>query len=156
VAAEAVASFGGVKRRLELLGTVDGVEVYDDFAHHPTAIAATLEALRAHDSDRRLIALVEPRSNTMRLGEHRARLAEATAAADEVYWYQPQDMDWSLETIVQSSPVPAHLFEQLDDLASKVVANARAGDLIVIMSNGSFGGVHAKVLNRLAARQGND
>ena len=96
VAAEALARFKGVKRRLELLGDVGGIAVYDDFAHHPTAIETTLQGLRARAGSGRVIALIEPRSNTMRMGEHRARLAQSTAAADKVYWYQPEGMSWSL------------------------------------------------------------
>lgn len=156
VALEALSSFKGVRRRLELLGTVNGVAVYDDFAHHPSAIAATLEGLRARSGAGRVIALVEPRSNTMRMGQHREALAGATAMADEVYWYQPADMNWSLESVVKDSPVPAHLMRDLDELAAAVAAGADHADQVVIMSNGSFGGVHARVLAQLEARQGND
>ncbi len=149
VAAAALAEFRGVKRRLELLGSPGDVYVYDDFAHHPTAIATTLQGLRAHVGQGRVIALVEPRSNTMRMGGHRAQLAAATAAADAVYWFQPEGMDWSLEGVVESSPVPARLFSDVAELARTVAANARAGDRVVIMSNGSFGGVHQRVLREL-------
>ncbi|WP_277602420.1 UDP-N-acetylmuramate:L-alanyl-gamma-D-glutamyl-meso-diaminopimelate ligase [Parahaliea mediterranea] len=154
VAVEALAGFRGVKRRLELLGSPRGVYVYDDFAHHPTAIATTLEGLRAHVGQGRVIALIEPRSNTMRLGSHRERLAAATATADAVYWYQPPGMDWSLDGVVQASPAPARLFSDLDQLAAEVAAGASPGDRIVIMSNGSFGGVHRRVLRQLESAQG--
>ena len=150
-AAEALACFKGVKRRLELLGTVNGVAVYDDFAHHPTAIATTLQGLRAGQGEGRLIALVEPRSNTMRMGEHRAQLAAATSDADQVVWFQPEGMDWSLESVVAASPVPASLVTDIDELARQVAAGARPGDRIIIMSNGSFGGVHQKLLAQLEA-----
>ncbi|TXS96433.1 UDP-N-acetylmuramate:L-alanyl-gamma-D-glutamyl-meso-diaminopimelate ligase [Parahaliea maris] len=158
VAAAALAEFRGVKRRLELLGRPGGVYVYDDFAHHPTAIATTLEGLRAHvgekrAGDSRVIALVEPRSNTMRMGAHRDALAASTASADEVYWFQPAGMDWSLEGVVQASPVPAHLFEEVDSLVDAVAAQARPGDRIVIMSNGSFGGIHQRLLQQLEGEQ---
>ena len=149
VAAQALAAFGGVKRRLELLGTVRDIAVYDDFAHHPTAIATTLQCLRARAGKGRLIALVEPRSNTMRMGEHREQLASATADADLVYWFQPPGMDWSLDAVVAQSPVPAVLVDDIDELVRQVVAQAQPGDQIVIMSNGSFGGVHQNLLMQL-------
>ncbi len=153
-AAEALTQFRGVKRRLELLGTGNGVAVYDDFAHHPTAIASTLAGLRARAGAGRLLALVEPRSNTMRMGEHRAQLAVATTAADRVYWFQPEGMDWSLESVVAESPVPAELAADIDDLVARVVSDARPGDQVVIMSNGSFGGIHRKLLAALEASRG--
>lgn len=153
VAAAALAEFRGVKRRLELLGRPGGVYVYDDFAHHPTAIATTLEGLRAHVGKGRVIALVEPRSNTMRMGAHRSALASSTASADAVYWFQPRGMDWSLDGVVQASPVPAHLFDDVDTLAEAVAAQARSGDRIVIMSNGSFGGIHQRLLQQLESER---
>jgi len=149
-AATGLASFRGVKRRLELLGTVHEVTVYDDFAHHPTAIATTLQGLRARSSGGRVLALIEPRSNTMRMGLHRGELAASTALADAVYWYQPQGMDWSLQEVVEASPVPAYLHSDIDGLAARVSADARAGDQVVIMSNGGFGGVHGKLMGALA------
>lgn len=150
-AAQALAQFQGVKRRLELLGSPRDVSVYDDFAHHPTAIATTLQGLRARAGAGRLIALVEPRSNTMRMGEHREQLAAATAAADRVYWFQPDGMDWSLESVVARSAVPATVVSNVDELVSQVAGEARAGDQVVIMSNGGFGGIHQKLLARLQA-----
>jgi UDP-N-acetylmuramate: L-alanyl-gamma-D-glutamyl-meso-diaminopimelate ligase len=151
VAAQALGEFHGVKRRLELLGTPRDVAVYDDFAHHPTAIATTLQGLRARAGSGRLIALVEPRSNTMRMGEHREQLAAATAAADRVYWFQPAGMDWSLDSVVASSAVPATVVSDVDELVSQVASEARAGDQVVIMSNGGFGGIHQKLIARLQA-----
>ncbi len=151
VSAEALCAFRGVKRRLEHLGTVAGVSVYDDFAHHPTAIETTLQGMRAGHRGGRLLALVEPRSNTMRMGEHRGRLAQATAGADRVYWFQPGDMDWSLDDVVAASPVPAAVVSDIDELVTAVVAEARPGDSIVVMSNGGFGGIHAKLLAALEA-----
>jgi UDP-N-acetylmuramate: L-alanyl-gamma-D-glutamyl-meso-diaminopimelate ligase len=150
VAAQALAEFKGVKRRLELLGCVRNISVYDDFAHHPTAIEMTLQGLRARGSEGRLIAMIEPRSNTMRMGEHREKLAAATAAADEVFWFQPTGMDWSMESIIESSAVPATLCNEVDELVQQVAASARPGDQVVIMSNGSFSGVHQKLLAQLS------
>ncbi len=156
VAGAALAQFRGVKRRLELLGTAHGVAVYDDFAHHPTAIATTLQGLRARTGHGRLLALVEPRSNTMRMGEHRGQLAEATAAADRVYWFQPRGMDWSLESVVAASAVPAELAADIDALVERVAFEAQPGDQVVIMSNGGFGGIHGKLLARLEATDRGD
>jgi len=149
VAAEALARFRGVKRRLELLGTVADIRVYDDFAHHPTAIASTLEGIRAGNKGGRILTLIEPRSNTMRMGEHRKHLALATKAADRVFWFQPAGMDWSLERVISESPVTASLSDNVDTLAREVASLAQSGDTIVIMSNGSFGGIHQKLLTQL-------
>jgi UDP-N-acetylmuramate: L-alanyl-gamma-D-glutamyl-meso-diaminopimelate ligase len=154
IAAQALGDFSGVKRRLELLGTHAGVSLYDDFAHHPTAIATTLEGLRAKigrgdEASGRLIALIEPRSNTMRMGGHRSALAAATAMADQVFWFQPEGVDWSMESVVKDSPVPAELCSNLNDLIQKAASMARRGDQIVIMSNGGFGGIHQKLLAQL-------
>ncbi len=150
VAAAALADFGGVKRRLELLGRVREVAVYDDFAHHPTAIATTLQGLRARAGSGRLIALIEPRSNTMRMGEHRQQLAASTAAADLVYWFQPAGMNWSLDSVVQQSSSRAQLAGNIDELVKSVAAQVQPGDQVVIMSNGGFGGIHQKLLAELA------
>lgn len=149
VAAAALADFSGVKRRLELLGRVREVAVYDDFAHHPTAIATTLQGLRARAGSGRLIALIEPRSNTMRMGEHRQQLAASTAAADLVYWFQPPGMNWSLDSVVQHSSSRAQLADNIDELVQSVAAEVKPGDQVVIMSNGSFGGIHHKLLAEL-------
>jgi UDP-N-acetylmuramate: L-alanyl-gamma-D-glutamyl-meso-diaminopimelate ligase len=155
-AAAALAQFAGVRRRLELLGISREVAVYDDFAHHPTAIASTLQGLRARGGGGRVIALVEPRSNTMRMGEHRAQLATATSDADRVYWFQPQGLEWSLEQVVAQSAVPALLARDIDELVCQVASEAKPGDRVVIMSNGSFGGIHRKLLARLAGAGGDD
>ena len=149
LSAAALAEFQGVKRRLELLGTPGGVAVYDDFAHHPTAIATTLQGLRARAGEGRVIALIEPRSNTMRMGEHRGQLMAATAVADRIYWFQPAGMDWSLESVVAGSPVPATVADDIDELVLQVASDVRAGDQVVIMSNGGFGGIHQKLLAHL-------
>ncbi|MDG2271239.1 MAG: UDP-N-acetylmuramate:L-alanyl-gamma-D-glutamyl-meso-diaminopimelate ligase [Halioglobus sp.] len=149
VAVAALEEFQGVKRRLELLGRPGDVAIYDDFAHHPTAIASTLQGLRARAGSGRVIALVEPRSNTMRMGEYRQQLAAATSEADYVFWFQPVGMDWSLESMVAQSPVPATVVGDVDLLVEQVANEVVAGDQVVIMSNGGFGGIHQKLLNRL-------
>ena len=153
IAAAALPDFAGVKRRLELIGEVRGVRVYDDFAHHPTAIASTLQGLRARGGEGRLIVLIEPRSNTMRSGTHREQLATVTADADRVYWFQPPGMDWSLEGVVAASSVPASVASDVNALALDVAAAAEPGDQVVIMSNGGFGGIHEILPRTLASRK---
>ena len=153
VIAEGLARFKGVKRRLELLADVDGVRVYDDFAHHPTAIETTLEGMRKAVGEARIIVLLEPRSNTMRGGQHRATLPATVAAADQVFWYQPPGLDWDLADVVAASPVDAALATDIDSLAGDVAALSRPGDHIVIMSNGGFGGIHSRLVTELQRRQ---
>lgn len=154
-AIEALNSFGGVKRRMELLGEVAGVSVYDDFAHHPTAIETTLQGIRKRIGDAPLLAVIEPRSNTMRLGSHQAGLAASTAVADQVYWFQPEGLDWSLDNVVEASDVPAELCGKTDDIIGQLVANARSGSHVVIMSNGGFEGIHQRLLNALKQVEAN-
>jgi UDP-N-acetylmuramate: L-alanyl-gamma-D-glutamyl-meso-diaminopimelate ligase len=152
VVAEGLASFRGVKRRMEVLGEINGVTVYDDFAHHPTAIATTLQGLRARVREGRIVVLIEPRSNTMRMGEHRQALPQATAAADKVYWYQPAGLDWDIQAVVDDSKVAAELCTQTHDMVQRVVGDARPGDHVVIMSNGAFDGIHQLLLTTMQAR----
>ncbi|PCJ37883.1 MAG: UDP-N-acetylmuramate:L-alanyl-gamma-D-glutamyl-meso-diaminopimelate ligase [Moraxellaceae bacterium] len=147
---DALCRFEGVKRRMECLGTQAGVTVYDDFAHHPTAIATTLQGLRKQVGDARIIAIIEPRSNTMRMGVHQARLAESTTDASEVIWYQPEGLDWGLDAVVQAATIPTVLEQTIDNVIQRVVENRQEGDQVVIMSNGGFGGVHQKLLDALA------
>ena len=146
----ALAEFKGVKRRMQVRGTVREVTVYDDFAHHPTAITTTLAGLRAKVGHARIIALLEPRSNTMRMGSHKAQLAQALQAADAVYLYQPAGLDWNLAEVVAEIGEKAQLLTSIDALVSSVTQQAQAGDHILVMSNGSFGGIHDKLLAALA------
>lgn len=150
IATRALAEFRGVKRRMEFLGEHRGVTVYDDFAHHPTAIKTTLAGLRAKVGEQKIIALIEPRSNTMRMGIHKAQLAEATADADRVFWYQPPNIDWSLQDVVAQSPVPAEVVSDLDELVRKTVSAAEPGSQVITMSNGAFGGIHPRLMAVLA------
>lgn len=153
VSAEALACFRGVKRRLELRGEPRGIRVYDDFAHHPTAIATTLEGLRAWNQTGKLIAVIEPRSNTMRSGEHRDRLAQATRQADRVFWYQPPGLNWSLQSIVDESETSAEIHSDLVVLAKAVAGQVAPGDVVVVMSNGGFGGFHELLIQALGTSQ---
>lgn len=148
-ACEALNQFAGVKRRLELRGESRGVKVYDDFAHHPTAIAATLEGVRANIGGNRLIAVLEPRSNTMKMGVHQQTLAASLQQADQIILYQDAQLSWSLETIRQQLGQTVVLHQQVDDIVKQLAQQAQPGDHIVVMSNGSFGGIHQKILDAL-------
>ncbi|MFP8818332.1 UDP-N-acetylmuramate:L-alanyl-gamma-D-glutamyl-meso-diaminopimelate ligase [Acinetobacter johnsonii] len=150
-ACEALSNFGGVKRRMELLGTVRGVEVYDDFAHHPTAIDTTLEGARKRLGERKLWAIIEPRSNTMRMGSHKDGLAHSARLADEVIWYQPEGLDWDLQPVIAAAPNKAVVARTLNDIIHTIVSEAGDGDAVVIMSNGGFGGLHQKLISALNA-----
>ena len=148
-AIDALNQFEGVKRRMEHLGEVAGVNVYDDFAHHPTAIATTLEGLRNNVGDAKVFAIIEPRSNTMRMGSHRDKLAAACIDASEVFWFQPESADWNLQDVVKDSPVPAQVFRSVEDIISTLCGVAGTGDHVVIMSNGGFEGIHQRLLEAL-------
>lgn len=149
IAAEALNTFAGVKRRMELLADKNGIKVYDDFAHHPTAIKTTLAGLRAKVGSEKIIAIIEPRSNTMRMGVHKDALNQSITDADDVLWFQPEGSDWAMDSIVNSSPVPAKLFHTLDTLIDSALTLADGNTHIVIMSNGGFGGVHQKLIEKL-------
>ncbi len=151
-AVEALGAFGGVKRRLENRGTVDGVTVYDDIAHHPTAIAATLEALRARVGGARVGAGLGPRANTMKRGVHRDALAGALAAADETWLFAPANLGWDPATALSALGPRAHVAATVDALAAALLARLRPGDQVLVMSNGGFGGLHEKLLAGLRAR----
>ena len=150
VAARALENFSGVKRRLELRGTPGGIAIFDDFAHHPTAIAMTLEAMRDRIGvgSGRLLAVIEPRSATMKEGHHGVALAAATAAADEVFWYEPPGLSWPLAALV-AGQTGQSVWQHIDTLVDAVAVTARAGDAVVVMSNGGFGGIHEKLLQCL-------
>jgi UDP-N-acetylmuramate: L-alanyl-gamma-D-glutamyl-meso-diaminopimelate ligase len=151
VACAALSNFGGVKRRMELLGTVRGIDVYDDFAHHPTAIETTLDGIRKKIGARRLWAIIEPRSNTMRMGNFKSQLADSARVADQVIWYQPEGLDWDLQPVVAAATNAAQVANDLDSIVQRIKTEAKDGDVVVIMSNGGFGGLHDKVLAALAA-----
>ena len=150
-AAAALGSFRGVRRRMELRGDIRGIRVYDDFAHHPTAIRLTLEGLRGEVGDARIIAVLEPRSNTMRMGIHRDTLGPALAAADAAYLFRPPSVQWEIEALASQARPPTRLFASLDELRDCLVSELRPGDHVVIMSNGGFGGLHARLLTALEA-----
>jgi UDP-N-acetylmuramate: L-alanyl-gamma-D-glutamyl-meso-diaminopimelate ligase len=145
----ALSQFRGVKRRMEQRATVNGVAIYDDFAHHPTAIATTLAGLRHRVGAARIIALLEPRSNTMRMGVHREQLAPSLAAADAVFLYNPPDLQWDLSAVAAAVGAKARLAKTIEELVKAVTALARPGDHVLIMSNGAFGGIHDQLMEAL-------
>ncbi|NHA16126.1 UDP-N-acetylmuramate:L-alanyl-gamma-D-glutamyl-meso-diaminopimelate ligase [Thioalkalivibrio sp. XN279] len=153
VSARALARFRGVKRRQEWIGTAAGVELYDDFAHHPTAIARTLEAMHGGAEGRRLVAVLEPRSNTMRMGVHAAALAPSLAAADAVYVYAPAELDWDAAGALGGLGERVRVCAALEELEAILEADLRPGDRVVVMSNGSFGGLHGRLLHALQTRE---
>ena len=151
-ACEALAAFKGIKRRMELYGEVKGIRVYDDFAHHPTAIESTIKGLKANIGERKLIAILELRSNTMRMGLHKESLANCLQVADRVILFNQSDMNWSLSTVQQQLGEKATIEVSIDDIVGLIRDEAMRGDEILIMSNGGFCGIHEKILTVLAKR----
>lgn len=145
VAIEALASFRNVKRRMELRKEAGGIRLYDDFAHHPTAIATTLQGLRGAVGDARIVVLLEPRSNTMRMGVHNSTLAPSLQEADLVLLYQPPDLGWNLDTVAQALGERAQVFASIDAMIARVSEVLQAGDQLIVMSNGGFGGIHVRL-----------
>lgn len=148
-ACAALSSFGGIKRRMELIGDVNDILVFDDFAHHPTAITTTLDGAKKRLADRRIWAIIEPRSNTMKLGSHRDSLAPSASLADQVIWYEPKGLTWGLIDAIGDTPNQLVL-DSIDAIIDHIKANATAGDAIIIMSNGGFEGIHSKIVAALA------
>jgi UDP-N-acetylmuramate: L-alanyl-gamma-D-glutamyl-meso-diaminopimelate ligase len=146
---DALLRFKGVARRMQLRGERAGVRVYDDFAHHPTAIASTIDGLRRRVGAQRIVAILEPRSNTMQLGVHRHTLAHSLEGADEIWLYAPPNVGWDVRAAVASLGVRAHVSENLDSLLAALANQLKPGDHALIMSNGGFGGLHARLLEAL-------
>ena len=149
VGLQALTRFKGVKRRLEVRGTVRGVTVYDDFAHHPTAIEATIKGLRDRVGKQRILAVLEPRSNTMKLGTMKAALPGSLLDADQVFCYT-NSLGWDAAEALKPLGAKAQTFDDLAQLVSAIAASAREGDQVLVMSNGGFGGLHGKLLAALA------
>jgi UDP-N-acetylmuramate: L-alanyl-gamma-D-glutamyl-meso-diaminopimelate ligase len=148
-AIDALGSFKGIARRMQLRGEVNGVRVYDDFAHHPTAIATTVDGLRRRVGGARIIAVLEPRSNTMKMGVHQNTLGPSLLGADEVWLFTPPDLGWDAGPIVASLGKRGHSSRDIGSLATELAKAARPGDHVLIMSNGGFGGLHGKLLAEL-------
>lgn len=151
-ACEALSAFAGVKRRLELRGEVDNIRVYDDFAHHPTAIATTIAGLRAKIGNKKLVAVLEPRSNTMKMGVHQDALAQSLIQADRVLLLQDSDLKWSLKQVTDELGDHVSVFDSIDTIVKTLQTEAQQGDEIVVMSNGGFGGIHQRILDALEQR----
>ncbi|WP_397473574.1 UDP-N-acetylmuramate:L-alanyl-gamma-D-glutamyl-meso-diaminopimelate ligase [Pusillimonas sp.] len=154
----ALSSFNGIKRRMELRGTIRDIAVYDDFAHHPTAIATTVDGLRRQVRKARILAVLEPRSNTMKLGAMAARLPEALDQADLVFCYGETQgkhaLGWDPAQVLAPLGERAFAHSDLETMVAAIADRARPGDSILVMSNGGFGGVHQKILDRLAGSPG--
>ena len=151
IASEALARFKNVKRRLELRGEVKGIRVYDDFAHHPTAIELTLEGLRRQVGGARIIAVLEPRSHTMKRGVHADRLAGALSQADHVLLYASGDLQWDAREALLPLGRDAEILADTRSIVEWVANMARPGDHVLVMSNGGFEGIHQRLLDALVS-----
>jgi UDP-N-acetylmuramate: L-alanyl-gamma-D-glutamyl-meso-diaminopimelate ligase len=153
-AVEALARFKNVKRRMEVRGQAGGVTVYDDFAHHPTAIATTVAGLRAKVGGARILAVLEPRSNTMKLGTMNGALPGSLLEADLVFGYGAKEgkdaLGWNLAEALGPLGAKASAYDEIPGLVASIKSAARPGDHVLVMSNGGFGGVHKKILDALA------
>jgi UDP-N-acetylmuramate: L-alanyl-gamma-D-glutamyl-meso-diaminopimelate ligase len=153
-AIDALSRFAGVKRRMELFGEAAGVRIYDDFAHHPTAIATTIEGLRQRiGGNARLMAVLEARSNTMKMGVHRDTLAPSLAGADGVLLYAPPDLGWDAGAVARALGAKASTAPSIEAMLAHLLTTLRPGDHVLMMSNGGFGGLHAKLLEKLRQRE---
>ena len=158
IAIAALSEFINTKRRFELKGEVNHIKVYDDFAHHPTAIAKTLAGVRAqvdcqnvnNNTQGRVFAVLEPRSNTMKSGVHKDALPLSLAQAEQVFIFQDENIKWSMDDLVNQCQVPCFVEKSIDDLVSTIIKQSQTDDTIVVMSNGGFGNIHDKLLAALA------
>lgn len=148
---EALTQFKGVKRRQEVIAEIDGITIIDDFAHHPTAIKATLKALK-QKTQGQLIAVFEPRSNTMKMGIHEDTLAQAFDQADTVLVYDNAQLKWDIQKLKQTDPERLHIVTEIELIIQQLLNISNAGDQIVIMSNGGFEGLHQKLIQALNDR----
>lgn len=154
LAVASLGRFSGVKRRLEIVGEVNGICVYDDFAHHPTAIESTLAGLRNRVGKARIFALLEPRSNTMKLGVHQATLGQSAGQADFAWWYQPASLDWSLADSIDAASGKQRIFDNVEQMIAALLDEAHSGDHVLVMSNGAFDGIHRRLIKALEDRHG--
>jgi UDP-N-acetylmuramate: L-alanyl-gamma-D-glutamyl-meso-diaminopimelate ligase len=150
VACEALGKFKNVKRRMEVRGVVNGITVYDDFAHHPTAIETTVAGLRNKVGKSRILAVLEPRSNTMKMGTLKNQLPASLKDADSVFIYT-HDLGWDAHAVFNGQIRNLHLVEELPVLVNTIKHEAKPGDHVLVMSNGGFGGIHGKLLEALAS-----
>ena len=150
VACDALTTFESVKRRLEIVGKTNGVTIYDDFAHHPTAIESTLQGLRTEVGQARIIAVLELRSNSMRLGLHNETLGRSMSEADDVWILEPATLPWDISLVTRSVRGRCRVERDINAIIIGIGSTARQNDHILIMSNGDFGGIHKKLLKRIA------
>ena len=148
LAITALSQFRNVKRRMEVRGTINNITVYDDFAHHPTAISTTLEGLRKHCGDEKIIAVLEPRSNTMKMGVHKETLANSLKLADRIFVYKANDVEWNMSDMT-CGQISLSIQTDINTLVDEVVSRSQPGDNILVMSNGGFAGIHDKLLQGL-------
>ena len=154
-ACAALSDFAGIKRRMELIGDVNDILVFDDFAHHPTAITTTLDGAKKKLADRRIWAIIEPRSNTMKMGIHQDSLAQSAALADYTLWYEPTGLEWGLKEVIEQAKATSdaignqQVLSSIDYIIEHISSHAKAGDAIVVMSNGGFEGIHQRLLTAL-------
>jgi len=146
---EAMKKFEGVKRRMEVVGEVNNKTLYDDFAHHPTAITETMQGLKDAVGEAKIWAVLEPRSNTMRQGVHKKKLAPSLELADEVILFQPADVNWDMQSVVDELGERAKLICSIDEIVGLLAEQTQPGDHILVMSNGAFDGIHQKILDAL-------
>ena len=154
IAISALSEFINVKRRMEIKAVVNGITLYDDFAHHPTAIETTLKGLRAKVGEQRILAVLEPRSNTMKMGIHKDTLAQSWSVANQVFIFEPNNLNWSMDALLANSEITALLYKDMNTLVKSIIAYARPGDHIVVMSNGGFGGIHDLLTKQLGQNPG--
>ena len=154
-ACAALSAFAGIKRRMELIGDVNDILVFDDFAHHPTAITTTLDGAKKKLANRRIWAIIEPRSNTMKMGIHQDSLAESAALADHTLWYEPTGLEWGLKDVIDNAKAKnpniasQQVLSSTEAIIEHIITYAKSGDAIVIMSNGGFEGIHQRLLTAL-------
>ena len=154
-ACAALSAFAGIKRRMELIGDVNDILVFDDFAHHPTAITTTLDGAKKKLADRRIWAIIEPRSNTMKMGIHQDSLAESAALADHTLWYEPTGLEWGLKDVIDNAKAKnpniasQQVLSSTEAIIEHIITYAKSGDAIIIMSNGGFEGIHQRLLTAL-------
>jgi UDP-N-acetylmuramate: L-alanyl-gamma-D-glutamyl-meso-diaminopimelate ligase len=153
-AAASLSRFRGVKRRLEKIGEVDGICVYDDFAHHPTAIESTIAGLRSNVGAGRIFALLEPRSNTMKLGVHQATLGQSVREADFAWWYQPTTAGWRLADSIDPTVGEQRVFDNVEKMIDALLQEVRSSDHVLVMSNGAFDDIHRRLIRALEDRLG--
>ena len=153
VAIEALAEFQSVKRRMEVKGQVNGITLYDDFAHHPTAIASTIAGLRANIGTKRMIAVLDIRSNTMCMGTHQDEFADALKGADEIHIFKSPKVSWDVTAKLAPLGNKVFVHQDTQTIIDAIVANARPNDHVLVMSNGGFDGIHQRLLNALTTHE---